>query len=578
MNRTVIVAGSLGVLIAASLLTVLPGCGKQAGPKEDVDKVKRKVEPWESVASRLRRETDLATCKTALSQLNNDLAERPDLPAPPALAPDAAKAIQALMPMMPDDLNEISGSSYSSFDPAYLAQCFYLRDAARSIDPTGKPPLEVAKLAFAWVCRQVILQQWKLEEGVRIPAVPPTFTLAKGSGTGLERAYVFLGILQQLGIDGCLVGNADGNTLADPRSDFKLGPFLAVGVRIGSDVFLFDPVAGEPFPAPDGTGIATYAQVTADPAKWKLSESEAKTSTLVLVVPLSSLAPRIAALESKIAADTGVKLAFDAAALKARFPAGAKFWNPLGDRFTYTRILVQFLPSEEGGHERSAGMDRLYAKYQVSMLPKSLAELPQDLNPGVAERLRNGILGVYGASFFAPPTPRERIQRGQLQDAARDLTQKREAFSLGFERIRALDPAEVAVWRTEAGKAFEVITAARYPNPGQTTPQPDNDPAVIEAKQSFENFMRSTEAVARVIVDRATAALGRSEASYLLALAKHEEAERRQSRGGNALDAWREAANAWNAFLEQDSESGQPARTAQAKMLAARAKGFAEAK
>jgi hypothetical protein len=564
------------VVLAASLA----GCGSPAGSNGGATSTTgRKVEPWENVANRLRKENDLSACKTALGQLNNELAERTDLPPVPALTDEAAKNLAALVPLSTDDIAEIRGASYSALDPAYVAECFHLRDAARSLDPSGLPPQDLVRLGFAWVCRQVYLQPWELEREGYIPAVPPSYVLLRGHGSGIERAYVFLALLQQFGVDGCFIGDAGQSSLkvVNQKSVLHRGPFWAVGARVGPDIFLFDPWTGEPFPAPDGKGVATLAQVKADPAKWKLPEAEVKASSIVLAVPLSALAPRMATLESKILADTGVRLAMDASALKNRFPPEAKFWNPAGDRFTYTRMLVAFLPTEEGGLDRAESQYRPHTLYRRSLIPKSLSTLPAGLNPAAAERLQMAILGVYGLSFFEPPTPRERIQRGQFQDAARYLMQKLDAFGYGQERLRAVDPADLAAWTEKANGAFEFLNSARYPTPGQTSPLPENDPGVMDARAKLDEFWRGTEPVWRVFVDRATASLGRAEAAYLLALAKHEEAERGQSRG-SAVNAWRQAASSWNAYLEQEGENRIPARSVHAKALAARAKSFANPK
>ena len=563
-----------------ALILVLAGCGPRAGTTDDPAKgTSRKVEPWENVAAQLRKETDLATCRTALGQLNNELTERTDLPPVPGLSPEAEKALARLVPLSTTDLGEIRPAAYSALDPAYLAECFYFRDAARSIDPSGIPPRELARLAFAWVCRQVYLQPWEVDPAGYIPAVAPTFTLGRGFGSGLERAYVFLAILQQMGIDGCLIGDASlGTFRTDGRKSIVTrGPFWAVGARIDSDIILFNPWSGEPFPTPDGKGVATLAQIKSNPTQWKLKPDDVSGSSIALAVPLSSLAPRLALLESKIAADTGVKLAVDAEALKKRFPAEAKFWNHPEDRFSYTRLLSAFLPTEEGGLDRSELQHRPHTLYFRSLVPASLTELPAELSPAVAERLQAGIRGVYSSAFFAPPTPRERIQRGQFQDAARDLTQKQQAFVRGLERIRGVAPGELKQWQETANAMHENLTRARYPDPNQTTPLPDSNPDVSDAKAKMEEFWKTTEGISRVLIDRGTASIGRSEATYLLALAKHEEAERRGA-GASGADAWKEAANAWNAFLEQDEAAALPARTAHAKTLRSRAKLMLEAK
>jgi len=605
MSRLPIVLTSLTALAGLSFL--LSGCGKPpaTGPSgAGGDERKTKAQPWENVASRLRKETDLAACKTALGQLNNELSERSDLPAVPSLSDDAATALKALVPLSPSDLSEVRGSSFSSLDPAYLAECFHLRDAARSLDPTGLPPVELARLGFDWVCRQVYVQPWVLEREGYIPAVPPSYVLRRGSGSGLERAYVFLALLQQLGFDACLIGSAGAqgkSTLvigSEGKSTLTRGPFWAVGVRNGADVVLFNPWRGEAFPAPDGKGIGTLAQVKANPSQlkawlddkanpWDVSADEVKQAAAVLAVPLSALAPRLSVLEQKIQAETGVRLAIDAAALKARFAAAApngpgldaRFWNPAGDRFTYTRMLIAFLPVEEGGLDSAEPEHRPHRLYFRSLYPTTLIGTPKALKPQLAERLQLIIFAVYESAFVGSQSPRELIQRGQFQDAAREVTQKIQIFGRGIERLRQLNAAEVDAWCEAANAAFDNLNSKRYPNPGQIAPQPDTDPDVIEAKSRLEEFWRSSAPVVQLLIDRATASLGRNESLYLLALAKHEEAEARQSRGAaDALDSWHEAANAWSSFLEQNSTAALESRTNHAKKLAARARKFADAK
>jgi hypothetical protein len=592
-------------LVGACLAVVfLPGCGKSPNTSSENEKEKtRKVDPWEGVTNRLKRETDLASCKTALNQLNTDLAEQKDGAGAKGMTEAEAKKLAALVPLSSDDILELLPSAYTSLDPNYLADCFYLRDAARSIDPTGLTEPELARAAFAWVCRQMYLSPWEMENVGYIPAVPPTYSLRRGSGSGLERAYVFLAVLQQLGLDGCLIGPPTAQNKMtivlgpNGKSVLQNGPFWAVGVRSGAEILLFDPWRGEPFPGPDGKSIGTLAQVTSNPDQLKawfaqkdspnpLTPEQVKNAAVFLAAPQSALAPRLGVLEAKLKADTGVRLTIDAPALKSRFaeiaPNGpgvdAKFWNPPADRFSYLRLLITFLPAEEGGLDRGEAEMRPYQLYRQSLFPKLLGAVPPGLKPQPAERLAHIILGLWDNSFFASPSPRERLQRGQFQDAARDLTGKIRDFGRGIERLREFDSAEMEQWVQLVNGVHDNLYQKRFPNPGQTTPQPDSDPDVMKAKETMEQFWRSSEHMVRVLIDRATAAPGRSEAMYILALAKHEEAERRQARGRaeGTQDAWREAVNAWDSFLEQDNAKALPVRTAHAKKLATRAKAQAE--
>jgi hypothetical protein len=268
-----------------------------------------------------------------------------------------------------------------------------------------------------------------------------------------------------------------------------------------------------------------------------------------------------------------------------------KFWNPPGDRFAYGRVTPSFLPPEEGGLDRSDPSGRLHTQYILSFVPPSLANLPAGLQPQPFDRLRNLIVAQYANAFLTTPSPRERIQRGQFQDAARDLTDKQQVFARGLERLRTEAPGEVAEFVKGVNEAYEALRQAQYPDPFQRQPLPDSDPRVAEARGRVDQFWRLNLATAQLIVDRAVATAGRGEASFLLALAKHEEAERAQLRADRATGAdapraraaaaaaWGEAANAWDAHLEQSGALKDfPVRTAHARLLADRARKLAAAK
>ena len=635
MNRL----GSLRSVLATAAFLALTfiltaGCMKTgtSRPKGPDAPTGPKSDPWDGLAKRLRKDTEPATLKTALTLFASDLSGREDVPKPPELTPAAEKALAALIPLSSADLAGIRLGVYGGLDPAYLAECLYLRDAARSLDPTTLPPTELARAGFAWVCRQVYLNPWLLEVQsglVEGTTVPPTAVLRRGYGSGLERAYVFLALLQQMGIDGCLIGppdaanlpagfvakGPDGKTLTgSPR-----GPFWAVGARVGSDIFLFDPWRGLPFPSPVTGTVGTFAQLKGAPEtlkpwfddkNWGITPDDAKKAGVFLAVPVPSLAPRMALLEEKTRAEVGARLASDPTALRERFiapvsagagvPSGdVKFWNPPGDRYALGRVLATFTPAEEGGADRgeSSQVQRykgvLYKNlYLQAMLPLSLLRLPPEIKTqAVLDRLFSLGIGQYLAAYYTPPTPRERLQRGQYQDAMRYLADKQDFYALGLERVRtnaSTNASMISAWCKSAEGPYAALHQARYPDPLQRQPQPDSDPDVMAARAAVDEFWRSTALVATVIIDQVTAGVGLAEATFLLALAKHEAAERQQMRaerasGADAASAkaaagaaWREAANMWQTCLERLGAVPEfPGRTEHAKALAARAKSLA---
>ena len=503
-NRTTLFA----VLLSAIALT---GCGKPATTDKAATSTEvSKTDPWEQVARQLRRDNDLAACKVALGQLNNDLAERTDVPVAAPLSDSAAKSLQTLVPLSKNDLAEVRAGSYSGLDSVYLADCFYLRDAAQSLDASGLPQAEQARLAFDWTCRQLVLEPWT-NGGLVIPAIPTTYALQRGSGSGLERAYVFLAILQQMGIDGCLIGppGSDAKTTATIGADGKPpanpnGPFWAVGARIGKDILLFEPWRGEPFPGPAGKGIGTLAQIKNDPNQfkawiddksdpWKVTLDDVKRATAVLAVPLSSLSPRMALLEQKIRGETGVRLAMAPSELQAAIRGRGAGWAGTrrrqvlepADGPLHIHAGIKHVPAAGGRWPRCRRSDPADAQLVQELAAAVEYAAVAAGAPSVGRAAhRRGTHQPVRCRLLHGAQSRERIQRGQFQDAARDLTNKRQEFGRGQERLQKVDLGELAAWTKAVSEVYDNLEASRYPNKGQLTPQPDSDPEVANARGS----------------------------------------------------------------------------------------------
>jgi hypothetical protein len=601
--RRLLAGASLAAALLAAVAVALSGggCSKPPTTATGTPDDAPKGDPWQTASLRLKKQTDLLTTKTALAGLTADVGAREGAKLP-ALSDEALAALAALVPLSPADREEIRAGAFSPFDPAYLADCFYLRDAARSLALAGLPPEHQADLAFAWVCRQVYLQPWvrQVPEGFEPTALPPTAVLRRGYGSGLERMYVFLALLQQLELDGCLVGPPDAGALRArqsgpplkypylPRFTVPRGPFWAVGVRVGNDVRLFDPWRGAAVPA-------TLNQLRANPDALKgwfedkanlsgATPDDAKKATAFLAVPVSALSPRMAAFEARLKGELGVKVAFDQKALEAKraaFPdPKPAFWNPPDDPFAYGRAARSYLPTELGGAdptpEPGARLYEASLRDQIHIPPKAL-EVP-GLRDAAADRLVNAARNRLALAFVEPPNPRERIQRGQFQDAARDVVARQEEFAAGLDRLRGADAIQqMNEWIERANQLYDALGAARL----------DRDrPREAEAQAALDAHWRQGGAL--LIVDRASAEVGRAEAALLLALCKHEQAERLQTRleragpdpgrlRADALDAWKTAHAAWLTYEQlAAAQSAFPGRAAHARTLAARAAGFAE--
>ncbi len=595
-----------GALVALVTMAFVGGCSKPPPPVDGSNDSPSgpKADPWKTASARLKKGTDYPTCKSALGGLSADTGAQEGKKLP-ALSAEALAALAALVPLTSADREELGGAAFTAHDAGYLADCFYLRDAARALGVSGMTTERQADLAFAWVCRQVYLHPWlrlvgRDPRGIEVyepTALPPVAVLRRGYGSGLERMYVFLALAQQLELDACLIGGPDAGTIeartnkepiityTDSGAKAPRGPFWAVGVRVGGDVRLFDPWRGVAF-------RVTLNQLKANPDTEKAwfedkanvsgaTLDDAKKATVFLAVPVNALSPRMAAFEANLKGDLGVKVAFDPKALQARF-ADPKptFWGANG-AFDYGRAARTYFPADVGGHDRGAAGTRLFDYARVQQLPASAFLLPAALDrPDAKDRLRQFAAGGLDLAFLEPPNPRERVQRGQFHEAARDVVDKQGRFAGGLERLRANKDADKQIeeWIAGANAVYTDLGLAQLKMNAQ---------AETAAVQAVENHWRAPGA--QFIIDRASAEVGQAEAAFLLALCKHEEAEAAQVRSERATgpeaarlkveatQAWDTALSSWRTYEQNaGAHAGFPGRAAHGTSLTARAAALAQ--
>jgi hypothetical protein len=297
----------------------------------------------------------------------------------------------------------------------------------------------------------------------------------------------------------------------------------------------------------------------------------------------------MATLEEQLKADPAsrvdVRLAVNPVALRDAFgELKPSYWNPPADRFAYGRAARTFLPADQGGADASEPSGRLFDLYMLDQIPAAVFAPPQELkgNEEASTRIRRSVGNVYGVAFLEPPNPRERIQRGQFHDAARDLVAKQDYFNQGLERLRNNRDGEeqLRAWTAEAQKLYERLGLARA----------DRDREAEQAAlAAVEEHWRANAPVVQFLVDRVVALVGQAEATMLLAMCKHEEAEQAQARlesAGKGDDtaalkkaataAWVAAAAQWRSYEERSGvHRGYPGRAEHTRALAARAQKLA---
>ena len=400
----------------------------------------------------------------------------------------------------------------------------------------GLPPRDRAAAGFAWVVRQVQLRD--AEQYL----CPPLFVLRRGWGSATERALVFLALLHQMGIDGCLIGNP---------------PFerhWAAGALVNEDVWLFDLQRGEPVPGPKGQGMATLAQVRTD-AELSLPR-EARQAEAHLVCSLSALAPRMRYLQQLVGATEPVALETDPALLLRKFQAAlrgpafagrsVRVWNPPRDPNSPLRLVRCFLPPEDGGIDRSQRKQRT----EVALIPwDRLPDMVRDLPGEPGNRLQT-LFGRPFVTFLLEGACRANLLlRGQLDEAVRKLVEVREQLRQQRNALRAERDleAEAAAWCRQAAMAHAALTRAAERASQDRRPEAL---AALETAQARMNALLQDSQKPVLFVQSAAAEPMGARVAFLLALCQQEKAERDQLRQDRArfpqaaalLGAWPETA------------------------------------
>ncbi len=586
-------------LVLGGVLVVGGGCGPSANTgSSSTGSNTAAANPWPKFASAVRATPDPKGVRSAAAELTAGLSNAPADARPKAADPAALDAVAAALKLTDAEKKTLAGGELSPLDANYLGECLYLSDAAAGLGVTAADPAGVrADAAFRFVCRQVVLAPAAIGQ-VLLPPVPPSFVLSRGSGTGLERAVAFVALCRQLDLDAYYLGPpaAAGRGWmhqgpAAPGQPPK-GPFWGVGVQTADGVLVFDPWRGEAVPGKVASRPVTLAELKADPSAcpwvsdkgkaWDVTADDIKEGGLFLSPPLPALSPRMLFVQQRLKEAVGVRLAVDwAAAVKAAegaaggAPVGG--WNPAGDPFSPVRALGSFLPKEQGGLDPTPEKDSLFTRYNAARLPmdRIQATPPEVTNRTAESRLRQASAATYGDAFLVPPTPREKIQRGQYNVAVSELVKRRDDFN----RLLSGREDDLTEWYKSLSAAYDRYTAAQG-TPGEAV-----------AREEAEKFLRGGGQFQRA-VGGMIAEVGVGEVNYLLALAAHEQAEaaeataaRAEREKAGAAEArvaakaeWAKASRGWKRYAEYaDAQAASfPGRKENADALAARADKLAK--
>jgi hypothetical protein len=223
--------------------------------------------------------------------------------------------------LTPEQMQRITRSRFELSDAMYIASSFLMHALADRLTADLHDEVAKAQALFEWTVRNIQLRPIESAGGV---AMQPLFVVLGGQGRELERAWTFMVLLHQVGIESALVGVRDRT-----QTDEVFAPW-AVAALISGQLYLFDAAWGVAIPGPGGKGVATLTQAVddasvldqldIDPARrYRAHASDLSQVTIYLESTLARWAPRMKAVESRLAGRNRCHLTADLQGSADRF-------------------------------------------------------------------------------------------------------------------------------------------------------------------------------------------------------------------------------------------------------------------
>jgi hypothetical protein len=209
-------------------------------------------------------------------------------------------------------------------DVAMLRDTRWLADIADAVRGDTVDDLEVAVKLFDWTVRSLAI--------VGDPPMVPTREtpgsrwflpgeiLLSGRASGPQRAWIFIELLRQSGIDAVMLATGDA-------AAGTLRPW-APAVIAGGEAHLFEPTYGMPIPGRDGRGVATVRDAAEDASileslslpdrPYPVKAADAAALSVLVAADPRSLSQRMSVLDKGCRAKHGMRLAIDAEAVGRR--------------------------------------------------------------------------------------------------------------------------------------------------------------------------------------------------------------------------------------------------------------------
>jgi hypothetical protein len=252
-------------LLLLAVLLVTSGCRDAAVPEGESTQATEAPGEWREeyfqyAVGNLQRLEEYGTGEM-LQQIVDRLNQWSRTQKPPA--DWQVDPLAATLPKPLAELPEVKSLDKLDFlrgDGDALQEAMWLRDVSAWARGKRLDDLARAKCMFDWVVRNVQLEPGTATAPGDIPN-RPWETLLFGRGTATDRAWVFVLLARQQGIDAVVLAlPAKGDAATKELRNW------AVGVLVQGKLYLFDPVLGTPIPAPGGVKFDENGQLDIEPA------------------------------------------------------------------------------------------------------------------------------------------------------------------------------------------------------------------------------------------------------------------------------------------------------------------------
>ncbi len=301
------------------------------------------------------------------------------------------------------DVENLDAMRFTTADGAALREAVWLRGISNLACGDAVATLERAQRLFDWTVRNIQLTSAPTGDDAK-PALPclPWHVLLLGRGSAEDRAWLFMLLARQQGLDVVLLRPAEAQRAA------LLG-LLDASDKDGEQVYLFDAQLGLPLPGPAGQGVATLAQIAQDDQllrqldldaehAYPLSSSDVAGMTAEIEASPLYLQQRTALVESKLSGDQKLALSVEPSALVKRLQKVPQIGRVELWQLPYERLLALT-------DRKSEGIQRLTAELEPFVAPfphkkKKQFEVAALLWRGRVQHLAGNFTGDTGANYY----------------------------------------------------------------------------------------------------------------------------------------------------------------------------------